>query len=280
MSPLEDLIRETLRSEAARLREVRPLRLTPEAAADVMTVRDNPVPFVEPKLRRAAGWLLPATTAASVVAIVLAAVFAGHLYSQPAATRGGTGTARPEFYVTADHAHKLVLDVRRTSDGAVTASTSLPGNWPQGGYLTAEASDRAFFIATFPCTTADIVSRFYRITITDSGQISRVAPLGRGVPGMVIHLAVSPDGSQIAYDLEPGACEDPKTIPVQQGTVRIMNLSTGAVRTWHDTATPSIPAQVATSKPGWDQDRAGWISGGKLHPLPGTTYVYSNAIAW
>lgn len=33
-------------------------------------------------------------------------------------------------------------------------------------------------------------------------------------------------------------------------------------------------------KPGWESLRAGWISGGKLHPLPGPTMLLGNAIAW
>ncbi len=65
MSPLEDEIRETLRSEAGRLREVRPLRLPPSATRES---RGRIVSLFRwgPRLRP---WLAPAAAAAVVVVV-------------------------------------------------------------------------------------------------------------------------------------------------------------------------------------------------------------------
>ena len=51
------------------------------------------------------------------------------------------------------------------------------------------------------------VTTFYRITITGSGRISGFAPAARPVQGMVTDLAVSPDGSRMAYTAVPGAAQ-------------------------------------------------------------------------
>ena len=211
------------------------------AAADVVVVRPAPE---RKHVKRARGWLFPLAAAASVAGIVLASVIVARLAS-PTGTQGGPATTarapRPEFYMTATYSlsgpNVLQLQVRRTSSGAVTASTSLPAaNMGWDGHLTAAASDRAFFIARYPCSTAVAVTTFYRITITGSGRISGIAAAGR-VQGKVTELAVSPDGSQMAYSALPRECADPaglRSSPAA-GAVSILNLSTGAVRTWQDT---------------------------------------------
>jgi hypothetical protein len=131
----------------------------------------------------------------------------------------------------------LQLQVRRTNGGAVTASTSIPAaNMGWGNNITAAAGDRAFFIGYYPCrSTVTAVTTFYRITISGSGRITRITAAGR-VQGMLTELAVSPDGSQMAYSALPGKCGTGAGIrSLAAGVVGILNLSTGAVRTWHET---------------------------------------------
>ena len=133
----------------------------------------------------------------------------------------------------------LQLQVRRTAGGAVTASTSIQAaNMGWGNNISAAPSDRAFFIGRYPCSsTAVAVTTFYRITITGSGRISGIAAVGR-VQGMLTYLAVSPDGSRMAYSAVPGKCGAGRgLISAAAGGVSILNLATGAVRTWQNTNT-------------------------------------------
>jgi hypothetical protein len=238
------------------------------AAADVMTIGDDSVLVPESRVRRAKGWLVPLTAAAGVVAIALGAAFAVHAAGNTATHGTGDGTTvspsrgEPEFYMAMESTASgaWVLDVHRTADGAVTATTRLPGgDITQDAYLTAGASDRAFYVADFPgCTTAITVSRFYRIAITGAGRISGVSTVGSPVQGLVTDLAVSPDGSQMAYTLgQYERCQGQTytsssrdrvrrqpMVTRPQDVVYVMDLSTGTVRTWQNTATAATPARV------------------------------------
>jgi hypothetical protein len=231
------------------------LRAALSAAADVMVVRHAPGPQPQPQpqqVKAARGWLFPLAAAASVVVIALGAVIVAHLVSPAgkqviahlASPTGKQGTAqapRPEFYLTATYPptgpNVLRFQVRRTNGGAVTASTSISAaNLGWGGYLTATAGDRAFYIAEYPCKgTAVPHTTFYRITITGSGRISGIAPAGRPIRGMITTLAVSPDGSRMAYNALTRVCAGPGRSFPGAGSVSVEDLSTGTVRTWQDT---------------------------------------------
>ena len=233
-------------------------------AADLMVVPDAPPLRTEQHVRRAKGWLFPLTAAASVVVIALATVLVAHLVS-PAGTRGvGVATAaqapRPEYYMTASYTPRgpndLYFQVRRTSSGAVTDSMSISAaNMGWGGYLTAAASDRAFYFAHYPyCTKAATDTTFDRITITGSGRISGFAAVGRPVHGMVTDFAVSPDGTRMAYNaLPPGCPSGTGSLPAETGDIQIMNLSTGTVRTWQNT-TSAKHARNAVDGLSWASD--------------------------
>ena len=118
------------------------------AAADIMAEPDaaaviTPVPQQPGRLRRARGWLIPLAAAACVVAVIAASVLlttnlarTSSSASQPAypgssicspLPAAGPGTALPRFYVTTDvTARQIQLQVRRTSDCAITAVVPLP----------------------------------------------------------------------------------------------------------------------------------------------------------
>jgi hypothetical protein len=271
MTQIEDLVRSTTRALAGAVDAVRPLPELPQApsldevfrrrgwrraaplaaaarlraaqsaAADVTAVRDAPE---RRHVKRARGWLIPLAAAASVMVIVAASVTTAHQAS-PTGRQGATATTaqapRPEFYMTATYPaagpNVLQLQVRRTAGGAITASTSIPGaNLGWGNNITAAASDRAFFIGYYLCrSTAVAVTTFHRITITGSGRISGIATVGRPVQGMLTYLAVSPDGSQMAYTALAGKCLGAEPGLPAAPAVSILDLSTGAVRTWHYT---------------------------------------------
>ncbi len=253
------------------------LRAALRAAADVMVAKRAAEPQRMHDLRRdqrARGRLFPLAAAAGVVVIALGTVLIAHLVSPagklaaaspgsrtgsqqtPAATPGGPP---PEFYLTATYPasgpNVLQFQVRRTDGGAVTASTSIPaGNMGWGGYLSAAAGDRAFYIGEYQCIrTAIPRTTFYRITITGSGRISGMAPAGRPVEGMVTTLAVSPDGSRMAYSALQHACAVPATslqaLLKGAGSVNVTDLSTGTVRTWQDAS-----SQDTVSRLSWAQN--------------------------
>ena len=118
------------------------------AAADIMAESDaaaviTPVPQRPGRLGRARGWLIPLAAAACVVAVIAASVLlttnlarTSSSASQPAypgssicapLPAAGPGTALPRFYVTTDvTARQIQLQVRRTSDCAITAVVPLP----------------------------------------------------------------------------------------------------------------------------------------------------------
>lgn len=72
------------------------------------------------------------------------------------------------------------LQVRGTADGAVTGSIRSPAL--TSGTISADASDRAFFVAGRPsCTAGPTITRFYRISVTDSGRLRGYATVGAPV---------------------------------------------------------------------------------------------------
>jgi hypothetical protein len=236
------------------------------AAADVMVAHHAPGPQPQ-HVKRARGWLFPLAAAASVVVIAMGAVIVAHLVSPAgkqviahlASPTGKQGTAqapRPEFYLTATYSltgpNVLQFQVRRTNGGAVTASTSISAaNLGWGGYLTAAAGDRAFFIAEYPCTgTAVPRTTFYRITITDSGRISGIAPAARPIRGMVTSLAVSSDGSQMAYNALTRVCAGSGSGLPGAGSVSVVDMSTGTVRTWQDTTGQNMVSRLSWASDG------------------------------
>jgi len=242
------------------------LRAALSAAADVMVAHHAPGPQPQ-HVKRARGWLFPLAAAASVVVIALGAVIVAHLVSpagkqviahlaSPTGKQGAAQAPRPEFYLTATYSltgpNVLQFQVRRTDGGAVTASRSISAaNVGWGGYLTAAAGDRAFFIAEYPCTgTAVPRTTFYRITITGSGRISGIAPAARSIRGMVTSLAVSSDGSQMAYNALTRVCAGPGSGLPGEGSVSVVNMSTGAVRTWQDTTGQNMVSRLSWASDG------------------------------
>jgi hypothetical protein len=243
------------------------LRSALTAAADAMGPHRvaEPRPAEQVKQdKHVKGWLVPLTAAASVVAIALGAVLVAHL-AAPAGKLSSSGNqaassttaqaARPEFYLTATYPptgpNVLLFQVRRTDGGAVTASRSISAaNLGWGGYLTTAAGDRAFYIGEYRCAGTTVpFTTFYRISITGSGRISGITPAGRPIKGMVTSLAVSPDGSRMAYSALDKVCAGPGFTLPGAGSVNVEELSTGTVRTWQDTA-----GQPFASRLSWAPD--------------------------
>jgi hypothetical protein len=202
-----------------------------------------PAPLRRPRPGRA--WLVPLAAGAAVVAVVLASVLAVGAIGGRARNESAPAVAAgpPEFYLTLDTAsHGSPLEVRRTSEGTITGSTRLPGE-VQNSDFSADASGRAFYVASFlGCAKA---TRLYRITINNSGWITGYHTVGSPVGGTIVSLAVSPDGSRMAYTISStGSCGNSQATPEPVTTIHVMDLSTGAVRTWRNTVTAPEPQRV------------------------------------
>jgi hypothetical protein len=229
---------------------------------------------VRRRLGRLRAWLIPVGAAASVTAIILTAVtLSGHPGTVPARGRGpargpasaksgitslagvpsdpGTRTPPPAFYVTivAMGPSRETVQVRRTSDGQVTGTLpALPAGWILARSISVTADDRTFTVAaetpTVCPSSTSTRTRFYQFSVTSTGHVTGLRAVGQPVTGEpVSEFAASPDGTKVAY-AEQG-CAAPISASYV-GVIHVMNLTSGAVRSWHNTVSAATPARVTT----------------------------------
>jgi hypothetical protein len=267
------------------------------AAADVMAEGDAaavsaPVPRRPGRLRRAREWLIPLAAAACVVAVIAASVlltanlartssstsqptYPGFSICKPLPV-AGPGTALPRFYVTTDVAARQVqLQVRRTSDCAVTAVVPLPAGWLLTGGISATADDRTFFAAAFSASRCPVQTeaggvsyaahetRFFRFALNDQGRAGHLTMVGPPVSGLVGPIAASPDGSRIAFNASDanfaGSGEGCAGGEAESGAaIRVIDLATGRIRTWQTQGMPPAPGGTSVT-PG----AVSWMADGR-----------------
>jgi hypothetical protein len=235
---------------------------------------------VRRRMGRLRGWLVPVGVAAIVTAIIVTAVtLAGHTGSVPAPGKGpaqapasagpgitslagvpsdpGARTPPPPFYVTIVSTgitrtgrDLQTVQVRRTSDGHVTATVpALPAGLTLGRSVSVTADDRTFTIAGSTMTvcpsSTPTQTRFYQFTVTSTGHVTGLRAVGKPVVGdMVSEFAASPDGTEVAYAQQ--GCAAPASAVLYGGVIHVMNLSSGAVRSWRNTTSAATPARVTT----------------------------------
>jgi hypothetical protein len=233
---------------------------------------------VRRRMGRLRAWLVPVVAAASVTAIILTAVtLAGHQGTVPAPgtgpgrAPGGTGSGitslagvpsdpetrtPPPFYVTIvtgglsrDGLELMTVQVRRTSDGTVTGTVPAPAGWILGRSISVTADDRTFTIAaetqTVCPSSTPTQTRFYQFSVTSTGHVTGLRTVGKPVTGEpVSEFAASPDGTKVAY-AEQG-CVAPLSAASYAGVIYVMNVTSGAVRSWHNTVSAATPARVTT----------------------------------
>jgi hypothetical protein len=158
----------------------------------------------------------------------------------------------PPFYVTiASTGPELsTVQVRRTSDGQVTGTVpALPAGWILGQGISVTADDRTFTIAAETVTvcgastTTATQTRFYQFSVTSTGQVTGLQAVGKLVTGEpVSEFAASPDGAEVAYAQQ--GCVAPLSAASYAGVINVMNVTSGAVRSWHNTVSAATPARV------------------------------------
>jgi hypothetical protein len=234
---------------------------------------------VRRRMVRLRAWLVPVGAAAGVTAIILTAVtLSGQPGTVPARGTGpaqapasagsgitslagvpsdpGTRTPPPPFYVTIvsmgisrDGLELMTAQVRRTSDGQVTGTVPAPAGWILGRSISVTADDRTFTVAaetqTVCPSSTPTQTRFYQFSVTSTGHVTGLRAVGKPVTGEpVSEFAASPDGTKVAY-AEQG-CVAPISAASYAGVIHVMNVTSGAVRSWHNTVSAATPARVTT----------------------------------
>jgi hypothetical protein len=277
MTETADRLTDALTAAAAIMRPDETRALSSPVPGRLASPVSGPVRRRPGRLR---AWLVPVGAAASVVAIILAAVsLAGHPGKIPAPRTGpgqapagagpgitslagvpsvsGTRTPPPRFYViivgkgiTRSGDELMAVQVRRTSDGQVTGTMpALPAGWILGRQISVTADDRTFTVAAetqavCPSSTATR-TRFYQFKVTSTGHITGVRAVGKLVTGdPVSEFAASPDGTEVAYAQQ--GCAEAASPALNVGVIHIMNVTSGAVRSWHSTVSAATPARVTT----------------------------------
>ena len=242
MSVLEQRLRDELRDVTERVQpgQIRPLR-APERR----------------RLRWRLGWWAPAVALACVVAVALGLVLVSR--QGPAVTAASGGMPRYYAVVSGSPGSEVVAMVRKsvTGDARPVWSLKLPVRVTTGRAITdwqvaAAADDRHFAIVVYsmgdlPGVIGDI--RLFRLTLTADGRPGQwsQAPLA-GNGDEISGIALSPDGSRLALSFKHEPFLSPGQNPT--GSVRVLDLATGASRTWSAAASGYWPGE-----PSWRDAR-------------------------
>jgi hypothetical protein len=230
MPAIEDLLRDELKRAADTVQpeQLRPLRM--------------PVPG-----RRWHRLLLPVAAAAAVIAVAVATVLVAG--PKPAPTAAAGSAAIPRYYITFTFAadrqfHNLPVTeavIRDTATGKITGTVKIMTDFfPTSVSVTAAPDDRSFILGTQELASKGAPGnpeyRFFRLPISAAGKPGHLIELpAYPVPqnSYVTGIALSPDGTLLAVSFEYGVGEQnghPATAEI--GAVEVINLVTGAVRTW------------------------------------------------
>ncbi len=143
----------------------------------------------------------------------------------------------------------------------ITAVVPLPAGWALTGGISATAGDRTFVAAAFRVkgcpaggSAAAAATRFFRFTVNAQGQAGRLTMVGPAVSGIVGPIAVSPDGSQIAFNAADGNSVGPgKPGKLCLGgeasgdAISVVDLATGKIRTWQSMTLRPAPAGTSVT---------------------------------
>jgi hypothetical protein len=196
----------------------------------------------KPERRIRPAWIAPLAAAAAVVVIVVGSVAAGSSLARSANTgsshhgalapsaSAGSFAGVPAYYVALGN--PLLAVVRATATGATRARITTRS--PFVG-VTGAADDRTFVLdaqrqVIGPTVTWPGQPQFSLLRLTASGAEQSyskltLAPLPKG--SAVTGLALTPDGSKLAVEVDTGSWAKPGL-----EEIRVYTLATGAFRTW------------------------------------------------
>jgi hypothetical protein len=149
----------------------------------------------------------------------------------------------PRYYVTVGGTlTALRAVVRESANGHVTGTVTVPiNNIASDWSVTGAADGRTFVIAVdlgqshLPGTA---LIRFFRLVISPAGRPGRPTELPGPPEGAPLTgMALSPDGTMLALSLEHGFPAGQQA-PAPYGSIEVINLVTGASRTWTGPSAP------------------------------------------
>ncbi len=198
--------------------------------------------------RRHLSWRAPASLLAPAAAAVgVAVVIAGTALVAGTVGVGSKssapGVSPPRFYavvvVNEARGSPYSFQLRDTRTGRRLATFAMPmaAGWSAVPVVSVAADRSTFFLAASRGLSCHGTgqSRFYRAKVSRSGHITEFGAVGKPVVGSVDPMAVSPDGSRIAYAV--AGCSESHGRR-QLDRLVVQDLGTGASRVW--TGTKSI----------------------------------------
>jgi hypothetical protein len=287
MTREEDLIRSTVTSIAATVREVPPLRLSP-AGDDPLTV----TPFAPSArgARRLRGWLAPAAAAAVVLAVAISLVIVKGLHNGPVVppaspTSAATGSV-PAYYVALYPIGKNGSVGREGSPEGLLVGDTLTGKRlafiaPQKGTsymaVSAAADDRTFIVDSvaygpqgYVNSPVDPPATWYLLRLSPGS--TPVATLTRlSVPaipsGIIGSAALSESGSELALTLQTNPGGGMRTGTGGPGSpfttvLRIYSVATGRLlHSWSTTNTSVYGGDAGDVLFGTVSNALSWVDG-------------------
>jgi hypothetical protein len=223
--------------------------------------------------------LVPVAAGAAILALVLSLTLAGQVFqgspitsttpsasSPPVSTPSSTAPASPsksmpKYLVAAVQGHGFI---ESSAAGRAVAAIPPPASGLAIEGIAVAPGDRTFYLvaAGLEASSGDARLEFFRLSLSATGQPGRperipgkpvVTPLPVSSDALeVIQLAISPDGSELAYSLDNQLFPDnyPATQPAG---ITVLNVATGASRTW--TTWPAADTAISTLS---------WAVGGQL----------------
>jgi hypothetical protein len=222
-------------------------------------------------------WLAPLAAAASVLVIAAGIAYVAGIIrpggQQPSTNTLVPGTVPPYYVALTTEgspyaAHLYGAGIYATATGAMIASVSAPGKARTFVGVSAAANDLTFAAAAeaYPATGLPAVT-FYLIRFDPASRsviLSPVAqqrvPAGASLAG----FALSPNADRLAVAFEPRGSARGST-----AELRVLTISTGAVRTW-TSSRGSVAAGTVSPPVSWADNNAtlafNWYGSRRGHP--------------